>query len=63
MEEVEREHIVNALKAGNGKVSGTGGAAELLGMPAQTLYSRMKKLGIKQTFKGYPASRLLLLHH
>jgi two-component system, NtrC family, response regulator HydG len=52
MEEVEREHIVNALKAGNGKVSGTGGAAELLGMPAQTLYSRMKKLGIKQTFKG-----------
>lgn len=52
MEEVEREHIINALKAGNGKVSGTGGAAELLGMPAQTLYSRMKKLGIKQTFKG-----------
>jgi DNA-binding NtrC family response regulator len=52
MEEVERDHIINALKAGKGKVSGPGGAAELLSMPAQTLYSRMKKLGIKQSFKG-----------
>ena len=50
MEEMEREHILNALQACRGKVSGTGGAAELLNMPAQTLYSRMKKLGIKQDY-------------
>jgi DNA-binding NtrC family response regulator len=51
MEEMERDHIIDALKAGNGRVSGPGGAAEILGMPAQTLYSRIKKLGIKHTFR------------
>ena len=50
MEEMEREHILNALQACKGKVSGAGGAAELLDMPAQTLHSRMKKLGIKQDY-------------
>lgn len=50
MEEMEKEHIMNALKSCNGKVSGPGGAAELLKMQAQTLYSKMKKLGIKQEF-------------
>jgi len=50
MEEMEREHILNALKACKGKVSGEGGAAALLDMPAQTLYSRMKKLEIKQGY-------------
>ena len=50
MEEMEKEHIINALKSCNGKVSGPGGAAELLKMQAQTLYSKMKKLGIKQEF-------------
>jgi two-component system response regulator HydG len=51
MEEMEREHILSALKACSGKVSGVGGAAELLDMPAQTLYARMKKLEIKQGYK------------
>jgi len=50
MEEMERDHIMNALKTCDGKVFGPGGAAELLKVPAQTLYSKMKKLGIK---KGY----------
>lgn len=50
MEEMEREHIMNALHSCNGKVSGTGGAAELLKIQPQTLYSKMKKLGID---KGY----------
>lgn len=50
MEEMERDHILNALKACLGKVSGAGGAAELLKLPAQTLYSKMKKLGIKQEY-------------
>jgi len=50
MEEMERDHILNALKVCAGKVFGAGGAAELLKMPAQTLYSKMKKLGIKQEY-------------
>lgn len=50
MEEMERDHIMNALKVCEGKVFGPGGAAELLKIPAQTLYSKMKKLGIKQAY-------------
>lgn len=50
MEEMERDHIMNALKECGGRVSGQGGAAEILNIPATTLYSKMKKLGIKQGF-------------
>jgi DNA-binding NtrC family response regulator len=50
MEELERDHIVATLQHAGGKVSGIGGAAELLGIPAQTLYSKMKKLGIRQQY-------------
>ncbi|KAF2514745.1 sigma-54-dependent Fis family transcriptional regulator [Flavobacterium zhairuonense] len=50
MEEMEKEHILNALQLCNGKVSGSGGAAELLKMQPQTLFSKMKKLGIKQDY-------------
>jgi two-component system response regulator HydG len=50
MEDMERDHIMNALHHCNGKVSGSGGAAELLKIQPQTLYSKMKKLGID---KGY----------
>ncbi|MFC4478760.1 sigma-54-dependent transcriptional regulator [Flavobacterium chungangensis] len=50
MEEMEKEHIMNALQMCNGKVSGVGGAAELLKLQPQTLYSKMKKLGIKQGY-------------
>jgi DNA-binding NtrC family response regulator len=50
MEEMEKEHIINALQNCDGKVSGPGGAAELLKMQPQTLYSKMKKLGIKQGY-------------
>ena len=50
MEEMEKEHIMNALQICNGKVSGLGGAAELLKMQPQTLHSKMKKLGIKQEY-------------
>jgi formate hydrogenlyase transcriptional activator len=42
----EREAIINALKQTNGKVSGPGGAAELLGMKPSTLASRISSLGI-----------------
>jgi two-component system response regulator HydG len=51
MEEMERMHIMKALKACEGRVSGSIGAAKLLGIPAQTLYSKMKKLGIESGYQ------------
>jgi formate hydrogenlyase transcriptional activator len=44
----EREAIINVLKQTNGKVSGPGGAAELLGMKPSTLASRISSLGISR---------------
>jgi formate hydrogenlyase transcriptional activator len=44
----EREVIINALKQSNGKVSGPGGAAELLGMKPTTLSSRITALGLSR---------------
>ncbi|HLP64685.1 sigma 54-interacting response regulator [Flavobacterium sp.] len=43
----ERDYITYILKKCKGKVSGVGGAAEILNIPASTLNSKMKKLGIK----------------
>jgi len=48
IEALERDNVQRALVAANGRVSGTGGAAELLGIPASTLASRMKALGLKR---------------
>lgn len=48
--EFEREYILSILKITAGKISGPGGAAELLGLPSTTLNSRIKKLGIARTF-------------
>ncbi len=42
----EREAIINALIQANGKVSGAGGAAELLGMKPSTLASRISSMSI-----------------
>ena len=46
MEESERNHIIKALRMADGRVSGANGAAEILGLNPQTLYSRIKRLGI-----------------
>lgn len=43
---LDRDHIIEALKKCNGKVSGKGGAAEMLQLPPTTLASKMKRLGI-----------------
>jgi len=51
MEDVEKEHIINILNNTNGIVSGENGAAKLLGINPNTLYSRMKKLGIQRFSK------------
>ncbi|PZR20579.1 MAG: sigma-54-dependent Fis family transcriptional regulator [Flavobacterium psychrophilum] len=48
LEDMERNHIMQALQSCGGKVFGPGGAAEILKIPATTLYSKMKKLGIQQ---------------
>ncbi len=48
LEEVERSYIIEALKRCAGKISGAGGAAEILKVPGNTLHSKMKKLGISK---------------
>jgi transcriptional regulator with GAF, ATPase, and Fis domain len=47
LENLERENLSRALAAAQGRISGAGGAAALLGMNASTLRSRMKTLGIQ----------------
>jgi transcriptional regulator with GAF, ATPase, and Fis domain len=48
LEDLEREHIIEALRITGGRVSGDKGACKLLGLNSKTLDSRMKKLGIKK---------------
>ena len=45
---LERSNLMRALEASDWRVSGEGGAANLLGVPASTLSSRMKALRIKR---------------
>ncbi len=51
-EEMEREYILQDLKAKNWKVEGTNSAASVLQMNPNTLRSRMQKLGIHWRQKG-----------
>jgi transcriptional regulator with GAF, ATPase, and Fis domain len=51
-DENEREHILEILRQCKGKITGEGGAAELLGIPPSTLNSRIKKLGIRREYFG-----------
>jgi formate hydrogenlyase transcriptional activator len=46
--EQERSLIENALKASHGRISGPAGAAAKLGIPRQTLESKMASLGINK---------------
>ncbi len=48
LEEVEKEHIMSTIRYSRGRIGGRLGAAELLGMPSATLFSKMKKLGLKR---------------
>jgi transcriptional regulator with GAF, ATPase, and Fis domain len=47
LREMERKYIRKVLRHCGGRISGEGGAADLLGLKRTTLISRMKKLGIK----------------
>lgn len=51
LEELETEHILQALELTQGRVSGEKGAARLLGINGKTLDSRMRKLGIRREIR------------
>ena len=46
-EEMQRRYIEFILEKTNGRIGGSGGAAEILGMKRTSLNSRMKKLGMR----------------
>ena len=46
--EAERRAIVRALELTGWRISGSGGAAELLGLKPTTLHAKMKKLGVRR---------------
>ena len=52
LEQIEREHILHALRDSRWRLSGPSGAAARLGMKRTTLQSRMKKLGIAKQSLG-----------
>jgi DNA-binding NtrC family response regulator len=49
LDEVQHRYIRYVLEKTDGKIGGSGGAAELLGIKRTTLYNRMKKLGMSLT--------------
>ncbi len=49
---VERDYILRVLHQTGWKVSGPGGAAEVLGLKRSTLVSRMGKLGVEKPWGG-----------
>jgi transcriptional regulator with GAF, ATPase, and Fis domain len=48
LEEVQRQHMIAVLEERRWVIEGQGGAAAALGLPASTLRSRMKKLGLRK---------------
>jgi transcriptional regulator with GAF, ATPase, and Fis domain len=48
LREVERNYIIETLKRCDGKIAGTGGAAEILDIPSTTLHSKLQKLRISK---------------
>ena len=48
LNELEKQNILKALRQTKWKISGSGGAAELLKLPPTTLASRIKALGIER---------------
>jgi formate hydrogenlyase transcriptional activator len=48
IDEAECDHILKILKYTQGRISGPGGAADILGVPPSTLNSKIKRLGIKK---------------
>ena len=53
LEQMERRHILEALRRTNGVLAGPKGAAAMLGLNRSTLWSRMRKLGINLSKNFY----------
>ena len=53
IEENERDHILDMLRYCKGRVAGYKGAARILGIPASTLSSKLKRLGIQKGHYSY----------
>ena len=51
LEGAKRRHILAVLQKSDWRISGKGGAAEILGLKRTTLQSKMKKLGIRRPAK------------
>ncbi|MBN2437822.1 MAG: sigma 54-interacting transcriptional regulator [Deltaproteobacteria bacterium] len=49
LQDIERKHILEVLEKTGWRISGTNGAAEILGMKRTTLQSKMKALSIKRS--------------
>jgi chemotaxis protein methyltransferase CheR len=47
-EEMEREYVLEVLKAKNWKIEGRDSASSILGLPPSTLRARIRKLGLKR---------------
>jgi transcriptional regulator with GAF, ATPase, and Fis domain len=47
LDEIQRRHIGEVLDITGGRISGPGGAAELLGVKPTTLRSKMQRLGLE----------------
>ncbi|SFR54665.1 PAS domain S-box-containing protein [Robiginitalea myxolifaciens] len=56
LRKLEKQNILRALELTGGRVAGSTGAAALLGIPATTLFSKMKSLGITKAFSSYEKS-------
>lgn len=48
IDQIERDYIISVLRRCAGKVSGQGGAAELLSIPVSTLHFKIKRLNISK---------------
>ncbi len=55
MRQFQKENTIAALKKANWRVSGPGGAADLLGIKPTTLADRLRTLGVRKPAKRSPA--------
>jgi len=60
LQDLERAHILSVLEKAGWRITGSGGAAEILGLKRTTLQSRMKKLGIRRPPHDAPIKALCL---
>jgi transcriptional regulator of acetoin/glycerol metabolism len=51
LQDMERRHMLAVLEKTGWRLSGDGGAAEVLGLKRTTLRAKMKRLGIKRSNK------------